>query len=82
MSPEERNVWYAITLVATGVVMIGITNQTGLGELLTIVGGLWIIYLERERIRVGAKSFSILLKNQPRLLSKKRQHQCWCETWR
>jgi hypothetical protein len=57
MSPEERNVWYAITLVATGVVMIGITNQTGLGELLTIVGGLWIIYLERERIRVGAKKF-------------------------
>src|SRR5208283_4163775 len=57
MPPEERNVWYAITLVATGVVMIGIINQTGLGEFLTIVGGLWILYLERVRIRDGARKF-------------------------
>jgi hypothetical protein len=65
MSPEERNHWYAITMVASGVVMIGITNQTGLGEFLTIIGGLWILYLERERIRVGVRKF-LGISEQPR----------------
>jgi hypothetical protein len=65
MSPEERNIWYAISLVTVGVAMIGITNQTGLGELLTITGGLWILNLERERIRDAARKFLTIGEQSP-----------------
>jgi hypothetical protein len=47
---EEKQFWYAITVIGSGLVMIGTTTQNSLGIALTIVGGLWLLYLERERL--------------------------------
>jgi hypothetical protein len=50
MPPEEKQFWYALTVVASGLVMIGTTTQNLLGIFLTILGGVWLLYLERKRI--------------------------------
>jgi hypothetical protein len=50
MPSEERQFWYALTLIGSGLVMIDTATQNALGIVLTIIGGLWLLYLERERI--------------------------------
>jgi hypothetical protein len=56
MSPDERHFWYAITLVGSGAVLIGTSTQNGWGECLTLVGALWIVWLERGRIWSAIRS--------------------------
>jgi len=57
MPSEERQFWYALTLFGSGLVLIGASTQNGWGVFLTLVGGLWLLYLERERIRAGLRNF-------------------------
>jgi hypothetical protein len=57
MSSEERQFWYALTLAGSGLVMIGVSSQTVWGIFLTLGGGAWLLYLERERIRTGLRNF-------------------------
>lgn len=57
MASEERQFWYALTLLGSGLVMIGASSQTSWGILLTLGGLTWIVYLERERIRAGLRNF-------------------------
>ncbi len=57
MPSEEKQFWYALTLAASGFVMIGTNTQTGWGIFLTLAGVVWLVYLERERIRAGLRNF-------------------------
>jgi hypothetical protein len=42
---------------SVGLAVIGTSAQTGWGVLLTLAGGLWLLYIERERIRSGLQRF-------------------------
>jgi hypothetical protein len=57
MVSEEKQFWYALTIFGSGLVMIGVSSQTPWGILLTLGGGIWLLYLDRERIRAGLRNF-------------------------
>jgi hypothetical protein len=57
MASEERQFWYALTVFAVGLGMIGASTQTAWGILFTFGGGLWLAYVERERIRTRLQKF-------------------------
>jgi hypothetical protein len=70
MPSEERQFWYALTLAASGLVMIGASSQTVWGIFLALGGGVWISYIERDRIRAGLRNF-LNAGQQPDTISAK-----------
>ncbi len=57
MPSDEKQFWIAITLLGSGVALIGAINQTSWGVCLTFIAGLWLLYLERDHIRTGVRHF-------------------------